>query len=123
MVTRCSAVTAGDVNIVVALSIVAGKSPLLPSQKDRFQREMLSGGMVVRAGPGICSAMLRSCVSSAIRTHGLLSVRCSEIARQSTSLPLALMTVGRSPWGVVVMGSVVVGMKGLCGIVSWIVVA
>jgi hypothetical protein len=62
-------------------------------------------------------------VSSAVKTHGLVSVSCAVVALQSTSLPLALMTMGRSAWKEVVMGSVVVGMKGLCGMVSWIVVA
>jgi hypothetical protein len=57
---RCSSVTAGDVNIVVALSSVAGKSLLLPSQKERFQRALLSGGIVVRRDPGLCSSTLRS---------------------------------------------------------------
>ena len=94
---RCSSVTAGDVNIVVGLSSVAGNSPLLPSQKERFQGAMLSGGIVVRRGPGLCSSTLMSWVSTAMRTHGHVSVRCAVIAFQSTSLPLAFMTVERSP--------------------------
>ena len=94
---RCSSVKAGDVNIVVGLSSVSGNSPLLPSQKERFQRAMLSGGIVVRTGPDLCSSTEESWVSSAMRTHGRVSVRCAVIASQSTSLPLAFMTVGRSP--------------------------
>ena len=101
---RCSSVTAGDAKTVVGLSIVSGKRPLLPSQNERFQRAILSDGIVVRMGPGLCSSMLRSWESSARSTHTLVSVRRAVIARQSTSLPLAFMTVGRSPWEGAVTG-------------------
>ena len=120
---RCSSVTAGEVKMVVALSSMSGKSPLLPAQKERFHRAMVSGGIVISFGPGQCVSTSLSCVSSAMITHDLVSGRWAVIALQSTSFPLTLITVGRSPCDGVVIGNVVVGMNGLCGIVSWMVVA
>ena len=120
---RCSSVTAGDVKMVVALSIVSGNSPVLPSQKERFHRAMVSGGIVVSFGPGQCVSTSLSWVSSAMITHDLVFDRWAVIALQSTSFPLTLITVGRSPCEGVVIGNVVMGMNGLCGIVSWMVVA
>ena len=57
---RCSSVTAGEVKMVVALSSVSGKSPLLPSQKAQFHRAIVSGGIVASFGPGLCIPTSRS---------------------------------------------------------------
>ena len=50
-------------------------------------------------------------------------MRGSVIVFQSTLLPAALITVGSCPVAGELMGSVCVGMNGLCGMTSWMAVA
>jgi hypothetical protein len=84
---------------------------------------MLFFVIVVSAGGLLCSLKVSVCVSSSRSTHGRVCVSFCASWDQSTSLPTPLNTSGSSPDGVVVANRVGVGMKGLCGMLSWIVVA
>ena len=101
---------------------VSGNSPLVPAQKEYPQVEMECSGIVVS---GSVSSVLAFSVCSWSRsmTHGRVCVRGSVIFSQSKSFPTPLITVGSCPIEGFVIQCVGVGIKGLCGIVSWIDVA
>jgi hypothetical protein len=84
---------------------------------------MLFFVIVVSAGVLLSSWKVSVCASSSRSTHGRVCVSCCATWDQSTSLPTPLNTSGSSSDGVVVASRVGVGMKGLCGMLSCIVVA
>ena len=98
---------------------VSGNNPLVPAQNEYPQVEMECSGIVVN---GAVSSVLASSVCSWSRSiiHGRVCGRGSVIFSQSKSFPTPFITVGSCPMEGSVMQCVGVGIKGLCGIVSWI---
>ena len=123
MRVRWWGVTSVDAYMVMGVSFVSGKSPAEPDQKELPQTATESVGMIVSAGVVRYFLIVSVCDSSAISIHGRLCVRGSVIVFQSTLLPAAFITVGSCPVAGVLMGSVCVGMNGLCGMASCMVVA
>ena len=107
---------------MMVASFVSGNSPLVPAQKEYPQVEIVCSGIVV-SGSVSNSLAFSVCSWSMSMTHGRVCVSGSVTFTQSKSFPTPLITVGSCPIEGFVMQCVGVGMKGLCGIVSWIDVA